>query len=195
MQWIEIVAALFGVAYVLLAARQNILCWPAGLVNVSITFFVVLQDHLYGYALIQVFYFVMTIIAWYHWAKLGDAKHGFLPTRLNVRWLLPVAAIGLLMSGAFLLLFSKPEWIFTPAEPSPYPVWEAVTTAVFIIAMRLQALKKIENWLLWIAGDVVYAVIFFLLEFYFLAALSVIYIVVAVYGWYDWKRTMTPKPA
>ncbi len=184
----EIVAALFGVAYVILAAKQNILCWPVGMINVTITFFIVWQQHLYGYAIIQIVYFVMTINAWYIWAK--KTEEGNYPvSTIAINKYLFIIPLMLLFSAGFWYVFSHTNKFFEGAEPSPYPILEAIATSVFIAGMRMQALKKLENWIMWIIGDIVYVFVFFVLKSYPLGILSLIYILVAVIGWHEWKKS------
>ena len=64
---VEIVGALFGVAFVILTIRQSVWCWPVGLVNCAMYIVVFAQAKLYSDAVLQVIFIVMSLYGWYHW--------------------------------------------------------------------------------------------------------------------------------
>jgi nicotinamide mononucleotide transporter len=186
----EWVAAIFGIAYVILAAQQNIWCWPAGLINVSITFFVVIEQALYGYAFVQIIYFFMTINAWYLWRKKAAGRNSFPVRSLSgetIPWLIFLSSIVLLI---FWFLFSYPEKIIAGTEPSPYPLLETMGTTAFVIGTWMLSRKILENWFMWIFGDIIYAYVLFMTQSYALSVLSGVFVFVAMLGYRQWKKTM-----
>ena len=57
--WLQWLAVCFNICYVVLAARQNIWCWPISIVGVTILFFIFIDERLYSDDTLQVFYVVM----------------------------------------------------------------------------------------------------------------------------------------
>ena len=74
MTWIEGVAVVFGLACVWLTVRQNIWCWPTGLVQVSLYIVIFYQVKLYSDLILHVIYVVMQVYGWYHWLYGGDDR-------------------------------------------------------------------------------------------------------------------------
>ena len=56
---LELIAVLLAILYLLLAVRQNILCWPAGIISSVLYFFIMNSAGLYMEAYLQIFYVFM----------------------------------------------------------------------------------------------------------------------------------------
>src|SRR5690606_35497430 len=68
---IEAVAVVFGLFCVGLTIRQNIWCWPTGLVQVALYIIIFYQVKLYSDLILHVIYVGMQIYGWYHWLHGG----------------------------------------------------------------------------------------------------------------------------
>ena len=73
---IELIAVFAAILYLVLAVRQNILCWSAWIISSCLYFFIMLQANLYMESLLQIFYIVMGIYGWMQWKK-GGSEGGF----------------------------------------------------------------------------------------------------------------------
>jgi nicotinamide mononucleotide transporter len=67
----------------------------------------------------------------------------------------------------------------------PYP--DAFTTTLSVIAQFLLTKKYLENWTLWIIADVVYVAVYTIKALYWTAGLYVVFLVLCVKGYRDWK--------
>jgi nicotinamide mononucleotide transporter len=76
---------------------------------------------------------------------------------------------------------------------SNVPWWDAFTTALSIIGMWMLARKYLEQWLVWIVVDVVCVGLYIYKDLYFTAGLYALYVVIAVFGWLNWKKLMNRK--
>jgi nicotinamide mononucleotide transporter len=76
---------------------------------------------------------------------------------------------------------------------SHIPAWDAFTTSIYIIGMWLLARKKIENWLLWIAGDIISVGLFAFEKLYFSSFQFLVFTIMAVLGYLEWKRKLNTK--
>ena len=71
MNAIEIIAAIFGLVSVWLTVKENIWCWPTGLIMVFLYIFVFYEAHLYSDVILQVIYIFLQIYGWYIWLNGG----------------------------------------------------------------------------------------------------------------------------
>ena len=74
MTWLEIGSVFFLVAYVLLAVRQSVWCWPAGIIGTSLYLTFCVKVDLYAETVLQMFYLVMSVYGWYMWARGKEDK-------------------------------------------------------------------------------------------------------------------------
>lgn len=189
---IEIIATVSGVACVVLTIRQNIWCWPTGLVMVSLYIVIFHQARLYSDMGLQVVYVGLQLYGWHQWLH-GGPKHGRLavrsigPTRLAL-W----CAAGAALTTALGLVMHR----YTDAA---LPYWDATTTLLSLIAQYLMARKVLESWLLWIVVDVLSIGIYLTKDLHLTAGLYGLFLVLATLGFVAWKKdlnkTLTPTPA
>src|SRR5437879_11990050 len=73
----ELVGLLFGILSVWLTTRENVWCWPTGLVTVGLYIIVFGQAKLYADMGLQVVYVALCLYGWYEWLH-GGPDHGAL---------------------------------------------------------------------------------------------------------------------
>ncbi len=185
---IETVAVLFGFLCVWLTIRQNIWCWPTGLVQVILYIFIFYQVKLYSDLILHIIYVVMQIYGWYHWLHGGRGRGGLEVTRLDPSGLLiwPVAVI----TGSF-----GWGWLMASQTDAALPYADAFTTVASLTAQWLLARKKLECWLLWIAVDLVAIGIYWSKELLLTSGLYAVFLVLATMGFFAWRRSMNLERA
>jgi nicotinamide mononucleotide transporter len=67
---------------------------------------------------------------------------------------------------------------------------DTLTTVLSLWATWLLVSKVLENWLYWIVIDAVYVVIFWLRGGELIALLYGIYMLIAIWGYLNWKKGM-----
>ena len=176
----ESAAVLLAMAYLILAIRQNILCWPAAFIS-SLLFMVVFYSALlYTLSALQIFYAGMAVYGWYQWRHAGDEGTGArIHTWTVVRHVQVIAGI----SAAALLL----GWIMS-GSGTTFPYAEAFTTVAAIVTTFMVAHKVLENWLYWLAIDAISVYLYLARELYLTLMLFVFYLVLAVIGFRQWRR-------
>jgi nicotinamide mononucleotide transporter len=181
--FLEALALVFNLAYVVLAIYQNALCWPAGLVGAGLTFVVFLDARLYGAMALQGVYMALMVYGWHEWRQGGEEGGQLAVSRTPARWRfmlgLAGAAFGLVL-GLFLLYRTD----------AALPFWDAGTTSFSLVAQFMTTRKWIENWLVWIVVDAVYVGMLVSQQLYLMAALYMAYLVLAVWGWFQWQRSL-----
>jgi nicotinamide mononucleotide transporter len=187
--YVELIGTLFGLASVYYATKANIMTWATGIVNEIFLFILFFQVQLYADMFLQVYFFTVTLYGWYMWnAKSAEIKISEMQFKTNLLLLLAII-IGTIFSG---LLFKNihlilPQYFIRQAA---YPFTDSFVMVLSIIATFLLAFKKIENWHLWISVDVICVVLYFRKGIYFLSFEYLIFLGLASYGLYNWKRQL-----
>lgn len=163
--------------------RQNIWCWPTGLVQVVLYIYIFYGTRLYSDALLQVVYVVLQLYGWYHWLHGGRNDSPLPVARLTTRELGVWAGIGAAGAGALGLLMSR----YTDAA---LPYWDATITSLSLVAQYLLAQKKLENWLFWITVDLLAIGVYSAKALYPTAGLYAVFLGLATFGYFEWKRSL-----
>jgi nicotinamide mononucleotide transporter len=183
MSTIEIIATISGLACVILTIRQNIWCWPTGLLMVALYIVIFYQAKLYSDMGLQVVYVVLQIYGWYAWLH-GGPKNSKLPVRAMGPTSLAVwCLIGAVLTAALGYTMQR----FTDAS---LPYWDATTTVLSLIAQFLMARKIMESWLLWITVDVLAIGIYAVKDLHLTAGLYAVFLVLATLGYFAWKNDL-----
>lgn len=186
--YIEIIGFSSGIIGVWLSTRQNIWCWPVGLINVSLYMYIFYDSNLFADFGLQVFYFVMTIYGWYQWKYGGKSNTGLKVQKTTIRlWVLYfiVGAISNLIAGYLLATYTR----------ASFPYWDSFVSVWGIIATFMQARKQLENWLVWIVIDLNCVAIYFYKELYITLILYFVFTLLAVAGYLQWRKTLNIKKA
>jgi len=177
---IEIIAVVFGLLSVWKMKQENILVYPFGIINVLVYVYICFQSKLYAYAGINVFYAVMSVYGWYKWTARDRNDQSIRITSCSGKqYLLFIVLIFVI----FLLL----RFLLTSLTDSLMPTLDALTTAIYIIAMLLLAFKKIEHWILWISGDVISIGLFAYEKLYFSSFQFLVFTIIAILGFLEWR--------
>ena len=186
MNSIEIVAAAFGVVSVFLSVRQNIWSWPTAIVNVGLYIFVFYGSKLYADTGLQVVYVVLNAYGWYHWLYGGKNRTELPVTRTSARlWLLLVALIA---AGTAVL-----GTILTQKTDAALPYVDSLTTSTSLVAQWMMTRKLLENWIIWVAVDVVYIGMYINKSLYVTAVLYFIFLVLSAMGFLQWRRSLRER--
>ncbi len=188
LQWLELLAVALAVLYLLLAIRQNIWCWAAAAVSTVIYLFIMYEARLYMESALQVFYLGMAAYGWYEW-RHGGADHGELDVSVWP-WKRHVVAIVVV----FALVFVSGE-LLTRYSSAALPFADSFTTWGAVVATYMVARKILENWIYWFVIDAVSVYLYLSRELYFTAALFVAYLVMIVFGYRSWRRSMLERAA
>jgi nicotinamide mononucleotide transporter len=183
--WTEITGALLGVVYIYFSIRQNILTWPAGLLTSAFYIIVFLNSRFYAYTGLQIYYVVISIYGWIHWmkGKNRDDTDTLEVTRVSGKLILQLLIITCFINIVILFLLRLTD--------SPVPFTDSFITALSIVATWMLARKILENWLIWILADTVSVGLFIFQKLWATALLFLVYTVMAVSGYYKWKKSMT----
>jgi nicotinamide mononucleotide transporter len=185
---VELIGTIFGMWCVWLAAKNKVLNWPIGLVN--IIFFMVLfwQVQLYSDVLLQIYFFFITFYGWYLWThpKEGEGD-GNNELRVTTYTNYQRVYYGVFILGAvvFLGTIMTNIHVYLPsifALPAAFPYGDAFTTVLSVVAVVWLSKKKLEAWVLWISVDVVALVLYYFKDIKLVSIEYVIFAVIATLG-------------
>ncbi len=190
MNYLEIIAVVFGVVAIWLASKGRVVNFGIGLVNCVLYGILFGREGLYSGMILQGIYFVINLYGLYSWRKPEvdtdkELKIMWLTMKERVLVGVVIVATGVLWGmgvkwGAQLL----PENIQEPQ----YPMVDAILTTASVVAQILLTHKKIDNWVIWVLVDVVYIGLFLMVGMYWTAGLYVVYTGIAVNAVFSWRK-------
>ncbi len=181
MSGIEIAGVIFGLISIYYTIKENIWCWPSGIINIGLFFALFYRSKLYADMGLQVVFFILSIYGWYEWLRGGEKKSELPISRISKRgWqiIIPLIIFGTAGLGYFL----------SSSTDASLPWWDSAATVLSLIAQYLLAEKKLENYLIWIVVDILSIGIYFVKELYLTGALFCVYLVFASIGYYTWRK-------
>lgn len=181
MQTIEIIGAVIGLLYLYLEYKANKWLWPVGVLMPIVYIWIFYQSKFYADMGINVYYFFASIYGWIRWNRYSSKEEELPITRTPRRLILPLTLIGT-------VLFAAIAFVLIRFTDSPVPYGDSFTTAVSIIAMWMLAHKHAEQWLLWVAVNVVSCGLYVWKGLYPTSILFAIYSVISVFGYFKWLR-------
>ena len=208
---LEFVAATFGVISVVFAKRENILVYPTGIISTGIYVYLLSQWSLYGDLIINIYYTLMSIFGWYMWSKIIDDRQNHIPIS-RTTFADKIKAIGIFAFTSVFVIFVYRYYNVMPntlgfSESINFaytnltsghidgfrmatPFLDTFTTGIFFAAMWLMALKKIENWTLWIIGNIVSIPLYFAKGYGFTGIQYLIFLILAIQAYKQWKKSL-----
>lgn len=180
---LEIAGFVFGVIGVYLTIKEQVWCFPVGLLNVTLSLILFWQQKLYADAFQQMIYIILLSYGWWAWSQKKDNSR--LPvTKMNLTNLIILVTTAVATATFAGFLLHK----FTDAS---MPYADAIATGLSFVAQFLVARKKIENWWIWVVVNLMYIAIYMNKELYFYSVLFFIYLALAVYGLLTWKKQIS----
>ncbi|HIG32061.1 MAG TPA: nicotinamide riboside transporter PnuC [Flavobacteriales bacterium] len=177
---IESIAVFFSILYVILAAKENIWCWGAGAISVSLYIYICFFAQLYPETSLQVFYLLMAFYGYYHWTKKEQSLQ---ISEWSIGKHLFILVIGAILT--FLMGF-----YFATYTNAKMPIVDSFTTVFSLFATYMVAKKILGNWLYWIVIDAVSVYLYFSRDLHLTSLLFMVYTIIAIFGYFSWMKKM-----
>ncbi len=179
----ELAAVILLIAYLVLAIRQNALCWPAAIAGSGIYVFLMYGAGLYMESALQIFYIGMAVYGWWNWrhgwAENQDLPVSNWPMAFHLPPILLIAALTF-VSGALLVRYSE----------AAFPYLDSFTTWAAIVTTWMVARKILQNWHYWFVIDSLSVYLYISRGLYLTAMLFCGYLVLIVIGYRAWRKSM-----
>lgn len=185
---LEIISVIFGLAYIVLAARENSWCWPAAFIGTGTAILLFWDASLLMESGLNLYYLAMAVFGWWQWRK-GGAKGGTLAiSSWKVKeHLLAISIIVLLTIASGALLASKTS--------AALPYLDSFTTWAAVLTTWMVACKILQNWLYWIVIDALSIYLYMERGLYLYALLFLLYVFIAVFGYLNWQKSYNSNHA
>jgi nicotinamide mononucleotide transporter len=183
----EFMAFCFGIMSVYFAKKENIWVYPTGLVSTLITVYLLYQAAYFADMTMNIYYSIMSIYGWYRW--IPNAQ---LPGLKISRTTLQEKFIGF---GLFVLtmIITYLVYVFFEYKLEIPNYIDIFTSGIFFTAMWYMALKKIENWTLWIIGDCIAVPLFAYRGLGMLSLQYFIFSIMAIVAYLSWRTYLAKK--
>ena len=187
----ELLAVILSMAYVVFAAKENSWCWPAALLSTGIYTLIFYDVYLWMDSLLQIYYFIMGVYGWYMWQRgkliiTNNETPIAITSWSSQRHMAIVAGLSIVSLVVGYLMAN-----YTPTH---FPYLDSATTVFAVFATYLVTQKVLENWLYWVVIDAVSIYLYLEKGLVPTAGLFVVYVVIAVYGYYSWRKTLFSQP-
>ena len=179
---LELTAVVFAIGYLVLAVRENILCWYAAGISTLIFLFIFWDVKLYMESGLQVYYLAMAVYGWDQWRLVNDNSEGLQVSMWSMRQHL----IALLLIA--LLTFIS-GYLLNSGTDAQLPYLDSFTTWGSVVTTFMVARKVLENWIYWLVIDSVSIYLYIDRELYFTSMLFAVYIVIIFFGWFSWSKS------
>ena len=182
--WIELLGSVLSIIYLYLSIKQKVSLWIFGFLCSLLYVVVFFQSKFYADMSLQFYYLGVSAFGWISW-KAGKPENR---KELPVKRTTPLSGAIILVIA--LVLYFLYYFILSEYTDSPLPKADSFTTALSIVATWMLARKMIEHWWLWIIVDSVSAGLYFYKALYPTAILFVIYTIMAIIGYQQWKKSL-----
>lgn len=169
-----------------LTARENIWCWPTGIVAAALYGVFFVRIKLYADASLQLFFIATSFYGWWWWLRGGHNRTEAPVSRLKRRDALFLAALTAIAIGVI-------GYFFAAHTDAHLPFWDATASGASVTAQLLLMRKKIENWPLWLAIDTLCVGIYVYKGAFPTAVLYALLLILAVVGWIEWNKSWTQQ--
>ncbi|QDZ09172.1 nicotinamide mononucleotide transporter [Sphingomonas panacisoli] len=185
---IEGVAAVLVLINVWLVARRSIWNYAFGIAGVVIYGWVFFHAKLYSDMLLQVFFLVLNIYGLVQWRRSQAETGEVVVERLGIGRRF-VWAAGIIVAVAMW------GWLMDTYTDAALPYWDASVAMTSVAAQMLMAWRKLENWWLWIAANILSIGLYAAKSLWITMGLYVLLLGLAIWGLARWRAARQVRPA
>jgi len=187
LHYIELLATITGLLYVIYTIRENNLLWLFGIISSGLYVYVFFNSGIFAYSTLYIYYVLIGIYGWYNWSrKLTDPEGrqgNIVIRRASVTMIISCLAISILLSIPLYFILKK----YTDSDIA---FLDAVLTSSGMVATWMLTQKIIEQWLFWIVIDLLSFGVMILKGLYPSSLLFLAYTFLAVKGYSEWKKAL-----
>ena len=184
---LEFLAFWFGIISVVFAKKQNILVYPTGIICTIITMYLMYKVSLLGHILVNLLYTIISFFGWWNWSRKENNDLVVKVSKFTSNDLTKSLLIFFFI--VFVAYFAH-DFFATNFEGQIKEL-DILTSGIFVTAMWLMANKKLENWILWIIGNVITIPLYLSSDKIILSIQYVIFTILAVQAYIEWKKSLS----
>ena len=183
---LEFLAFWFGIISVVFAKKQNILVYPTGIICTIITMYLMYKVSLLGHILVNLLYTIISFFGWWNWSRRENNDLVVKVSKFTYNDLTKSLLIFFFI--VFIAYFAHN--FFATNFEGQIKELDILTSGIFVTAMWLMANKKLENWILWIIGNVITIPLYLSSDKIILSIQYVIFTILAIQAYIEWKKSL-----
>ena len=184
---LEFLAFWFGIISVVFAKKQNILVYPTGIICTIITMYLMYKVSLLGHILVNLLYTIISFFGWWNWSRRENNDLVVKVSKFTSNDLSKSLLIFFFI--VFVAYFAHD--FFATNFQGQIKELDILTSGIFVTAMWLMANKKLENWILWIIGNVITIPLYLSSDKIILSIQYVIFTILAIQAYIEWKKSLS----
>jgi len=182
LRFVEAAAVVLTLLSVIFQIYESIWGWPLTIAGVALYAVLFRHERLYADMGLQAIYVAIAIYGWYEWLHGGEARSERKVSNAPARVQAVAYAVGAVLAVALGFVLRR----YTNAA---IPFLDSTLTSYSLVAQWMLTKKYLENWLVWIAVDIVYVGMFIFKKLDMTAGLYVVFLFLCIRGWSEWKRS------
>ena len=184
---LEFLAFCFGIISVVFAKKQNILVYPTGIICTIITMYLMYKVSLLGHILVNLLYTIISFFGWWNWSR---RENNDLVVKVSKFTSNDLTKSLLIFFFILFVAYFAHDFFATNFEGQIKEL-DILTSGIFVTAMWLMANKKLENWILWIIGNVITIPLYLSSDKIILSIQYIIFTILAVQAYIEWKKSLS----
>ena len=184
---LEFLAFWFGIISVVFAKKQNILVYPTGIICTIITMYLMYKVGLLGHILVNLLYTIISFFGWWNWSR---RENNDLVVKVSKFTSNDLSKSLLIFFFIVFVAYFAHDFFATNFEGQIKEL-DILTSGIFVTAMWLMANKKLENWILWIIGNVITIPLYLSSDKIILSIQYIIFTILAVQAYIEWKKSLS----
>lgn len=184
-QILDVVGTIIGLVYIYQEYKASIWLWLTGIIMPVVYTLVYYEAKLYADFGMQIYYILAAGYGFLYW-RFGRKKKDNVEvpiTRFPKHKILPVLL-------ALFALWGMIYYVLVAFTNSNVPLLDSFGNALSIIGLWALAKKYIEQWWIWVVADIELSALYIYKNIPFTAGLYALYAIIAVAGFYKWKKMM-----
>ena len=184
---LEFLAFWFGIISVIFAKKQNIFVYPTGIICTIITMYLMYKVNLLGHILVNLLYTIISLFGWWNWSR---RENNDLAVKVSRFSFIDLPKSFLIFFLIIALAYIAHDYFETDFEGQIKEL-DIFTSGIFVTAMWLMANKKLENWILWIIGNIITIPLYLSSDKIILSIQYVIFTILAIQAYIQWKKSLS----
>lgn len=186
-QGLEYFGVVTGLLYLWLEIKQHKAMWVVGFISSLTYVFVFFFSKFYAVMALNVYYVLISIYGFLLWSRRRGQESevaedtGIVYHRITL-------GLALCCGLVSVVLFGGVYYVLNNLTDSPVALGDAFTTALSIVATWMLAHRFIEHWPCWVLINSVSAYLYYSRELYPTMFLYLCFAVLAIVGYYNWKK-------
>ena len=184
----EAMVFVFGILSVYYAKKENILFYPTGIIATFLTVYLLFKAGFLAEMVLNIYFSIMSIYGWINWSRMKGDVHVVSISRTNTKQkVIGIVLFFLTIAVTYVVyhLFDK--------EILPANYIDIVLSGIFFTGMWYMAMKKIENWTLWIIGDAIAVPLYADRGLGMLAVQYIFFTILAIMAYIEWRKILNNK--